>query len=104
MKAYMVFDREGGTAEGAVLVFANTAMNAKKMAWKALESWTSAGWIDVRVRWLRDEEVWLAQEEGVDLDSRPCVIESPRSCVRCDLWGRTTLDRNQVCGFCRVEE
>jgi carbon storage regulator len=104
MRAYMVFDREAGPAEGAVLVFHHTAQAAKSLGWRTVQAWTTAEWTDVSAKWIKNGEEELAEENNVDLKGHPRMIESPKACQRCELWGRTPLNAFGVCEFCDMEE
>lgn len=92
MRAYMVSDSE--PCEGAVLVFATTAREAKKVGFSALD-WCDE-WVDVRVQWLKDDghlrHLWDGETEH--------VVESPPTCQTCQLWGTSELI-DGVCEGCR---
>ena len=79
MRAYMVHG--GEPEEGASLVFANSAREAKRMGYYALTGFGLVDWyIDVRVKWLREgAEIHREKDE-------PHVIEAPASCWDCGLW------------------
>ncbi len=82
--------------DGACLIFAHTAREARKLAWPILESWWMAEcWIDVRIRRLRDMP-WLYRDaDAVKLAAdEPHAIECPTVCPRCQLWG---LDDPETC-------
>ena len=87
MRAYMAWS--GVMPEdGAVLVFAHTAQEARRTAWPILESLYSGEWIYVRARWLRDVP-WLIQQADEErwFGGVAHVIESPEACKCCGLWG-----------------
>lgn len=70
--------------ESAVLVFARTARDAKRMGWRTIvEDYMEADfYTEVRVRWMRDADpkVWGVTE--------PIILE-PAGCERCELWHAT---------------
>ena len=49
----------GDPAEGAALVFAETAKEARRLAFDTLRDWFDAEWIDTRVRRLRKHRDYL---------------------------------------------
>ena len=103
LRAYSVHNREAGPGEGALLVFANTAGQAKKLGFGTVNDWFDSEWHEVAAHWLRQSEEYLAEQEGVDLEGEPRLIESPKGCQRCELWGEP-LDSEQVCESCRDNE
>lgn len=104
LSAYSVYDHVAGQSEGAVLVFANRAADAKQMAFGTIRSWLDSEWIDVRAMWLSRDAAWLAEQEGVDLEGPPRMIESPKYCQRCEAWGSAPLDSEGICDSCREDE
>src|SRR5699024_5055056 len=99
LNAYSVFCRETGPQEGAVLVFARTAKDARKMAFPTLKDWMDLEWIEVAARRLDAATGWLAAQEEVDLHGKPQLIENPMSCDRCELWGEPISDAG-MCESC----
>jgi len=97
MKMYMGYDRIGGSGEGACLVFANNHKEARRLAWKTIQGWFDTEWIDISVRWLRDSE-YLRSEQKSD---EPHVVEGPKICECCELWGVSELDADGICGECK---
>ena len=87
----MAFSRSGGPIEGAVLVFANTAREAKKVAFPVMDGDIWDGWIDLAVWWLQgDDNKHLFESEGdKELLARGLahVIDNPKSCNACERWG-----------------
>lgn len=97
MKAYMGYDRVGGSGEGACLIFASNAKVARKRAWWTLRSWFDTEWIDVAAKLLRD----LPEHLKVLDNGTEQVIESPKCCSRCERWGGRLFEDS--CSMC-VEE
>jgi len=83
MKAYMGFDRIGGSEEGACRVFAPNAKVARKLAWKILQSWFQTEWFDAAVRLMKNLPSHLVKLDTGEEQS----IESPESCPKCLHWG-----------------
>lgn len=90
--------------EGAVLVFAHTAKEARKLAYPFIESWfDNIEWIDMRAQRLRGKEHLYAEADQEKLKAGiPHVIESPRSCRSCCLWG-SVIGEDGLCEYCRGE-
>ena len=97
IKAYSGFDANLGPEEGACLVFAYNSRQAKKLAYSILRNWGSE-YIDVRVRWLKDEDYLFKQMRS----DKPHVIESPETCDICGMWGGGEII-NGVCEMCRED-
>jgi len=93
MRAYMGY-WAGAPEEGACLIFAHTAREAKKFAYATLYGWCSdCEWIHVSVKWLRHK--YFMQLKEID---EPHVIESPPGCKHCENWG--VLNENSICSDC----
>lgn len=90
--------------EGAVLIFACSVREAKLLAWPILRSWFQVDYIDVSVRLVKDSEYLYAEadQEKLALD-KPHVIESPRTCEDCKLWGVSELNEEGYCNDCQDE-
>jgi len=86
LKAYMVC--EGDPEDGACLVFAHTAIEARKVGWPTVSMWGDGNWIDCRAIWLRDAKHLFAEADPEQLSAGiPHVIEAPKRCSTCNLWG-----------------
>jgi len=97
LKAYMAHD--GHPEEGAVLVFAHDAREAKKIAWPVLSGWDVEEYIHVRVNLLRDKSFLYDLKRSEDI---PHVIDNPTTCKGCELWG-DELDNRGYCEYCAEE-
>lgn len=73
----------GDPAEGAALVFAESAKEARRLAFDTLRGWFDAEWIDTRVRRLRKHRDYLM---GL-YDGKHAVCDDPDSCDVCGTWG-----------------
>lgn len=73
----------GDPAEGAALVFAESAKEARRLAFDTLRDWFDAEWIDTRVRRLRKHRDYLM---GL-YDGKHAVCDDPDSCDVCGTWG-----------------
>lgn len=92
-RPYMVFDRTGGSQEGAILVFAYTAQQARIMGRSIVSDWTDCRYIDVAAR-------RLGGCEHLKLKDEPHIIDNPPTCSDCDLWFPEPLDENGRCEAC----
>jgi len=102
LKAYSFHD--GEPTDGAVLVFAHNFQKAKKIAYRAVNSWTGCEFIDVKGHWIRND-AWLkanaANQEKLAADE-PHVIDNPPTCKGCELW-YAELDAFGYCETCAEE-
>ena len=99
MRAYMAFSRIESPTDGAILVIANTAKEARKMAYRSGDCWNVDKWTDQAVRWLRDssifglaDQLWLSQ-------NKPHIIISPTRCTSCGTWG-AGIYNGRICYHC----
>lgn len=77
----MAFDRHMGSEEGAMLVFANTAKEARKNSFGL--GWFNSEWTDWAATLIRDLPKHL---KALD-DGSVQTIESPPVCEACHCWG-----------------
>lgn len=90
--------------EGAVLVFARTAREAKPLGFAELSGWCSdITWTDLRVRRLRKHRDYVMGLRDPQRLDTPHTIDDPPSCERCHCWG-VPLDEADVCTTCREDE
>jgi len=103
MKAYIAFNRHYGTDEGAALVFANTAREAKKVVYPVMEGCIWHEWTDLGVRWLNsaDREHLFESEGDAALLAMGAahVIDNPTVCSACEQWGPQIM-ANGMCDKC----
>ena len=101
MKAYMGFDNLGGASEGAILIFAHTAREAKKVAWNDhsfIQDICDGDYINLRVTLMKDCDYIFKEANQDKLKANiPHVIESPTVCKDCELWGE---ELNEA-GYCQ---
>ena len=93
LHTYMGFSRSMGMEEGACLIFAHSAKEARKFAYRAIRDWFDGEWVDAAVLRLRDMP-WLCEEaDQVKLSlGVPHFIERPVSCPGCGQWGHGRID------------
>ena len=104
MRMYMAYDVQGAE-DGALLVFANTAREAKVTVYPEASCLLSVEYIDLRVHWLRDNSPHLLAAADQDKLAKgiPHVIDSPPSCELCCLWGDApeyVIEENGQCVAC----
>ena len=99
LKPYMGFDRQVGPEEGACLVFAHSAKEARSLAHYFVSSWGGEHWFDTAIRRMW-KKPWIFEEgDAAKLAADIAhVIESPRSCQTCGQWGLEQKDG--VCTNC----
>lgn len=82
-RAYMISGQS--PEDGAALVFHHTGRRARNLSWREvswLEEVAGGSIIGVRVKRLKSAHLW---EERTTTE--PEVIESPRTCPSCEMWG-----------------
>ena len=101
MKMYSGFSAFGGSEEGSVLIFANTAREAKKVAYPVLVGLDIVeDWLDVGVRWIRNSDYLRDHADQAKLArNEPHVIDDPPVCKTCELWGGE-LFNDGTCSLC----
>jgi len=97
----MGYSRYCGSHEGAVLIFAHTAKEAKSVADAPLSCLGIAeDWIDIGIRWIRTSDYLYEQADKDKLKAGVAhVIENPESCKGCEMWGGEFND-NGTCSIC----
>lgn len=102
MNLYMGFDSAAGSAEGAVLIFANTSKEARKIGWPVMKELYDTPWLTMSVRRLRRNLEHL-QKQAVQ--EGPHCIYDIEYCPNCELWGEDMgeIDDEGRCGYCRDE-
>jgi hypothetical protein len=100
LKMYMGYDVTLGNREAACLIFAHDTKEAKKIGFAVVNSWFDTDWIDMRVKQLRMEEHLYKEANPEKLAAGIAhVIESPRICQKCEMWGEE-INENGVCESC----
>lgn len=105
LKAYMGYSRSAGPEEGAILIFAHNAREAKLIGWNVLESiGICEEWIDIGINLIRNEP-WLFEEANQEKLSADVshVIDNPKICKNCEKWGESPIGPDGVCENCHTE-
>lgn len=96
---YMGYSAAMGSCEGAILIFANSAKEAKKLFWKNSIMLDIDEYIDMKVILIKDKP-FLEKEKKYDY---PHIVEFPTTCWRCDMWGEE-IGEDGLCDDCRELE
>jgi hypothetical protein len=102
LKPYMIYSRYAGQYEGAALVFAHTAKEARKIGWNGIGSDLTGGeYIDLAATLMKNSP-WIFGEADVEKFDKdePHVIDDPRCCTSCEMWG-LELFSDGLCQNCR---
>jgi len=101
MRAYMGYCIE--PYEGACLIFAHSAKEAKRLAWGYV-SYIGGDYVDVRVRWLRNRDHLFLSEADQEKLARgeAHAIDEPKYCNSCEFWGDPIGD-DGYCDDCRAD-
>ena len=107
MKTYMAYSRYVGSAQGAFLVFAHTAREAKKVAWTEVKDVLvdSCVYIDLAVRMIKSDDKYLFElgdQEKLN-NGIPHVVDQLPSCPICLMWD-SRLGDDGLCDCCREEK
>jgi hypothetical protein len=96
LKPYMAYSRLYGFQEGAILVIAHTAKEARKLAWG--HCFNVDEWIDQTATLIDQNVLILADQEMVNV-GQSHIIEYPEYCTDCQLWG-CGLTEDNLCANC----
>ena len=99
MNPYIVYDDSIGPQEGAAMVFAHTAREARKVGYPECRDWHGTAWIDCRARRLPSEPHLMEQA----VSDQPHIVHNPKTCERCGFWGGKPLEGGG-CEFCDAED
>ena len=94
LKTYIGYDKFEGARGGAVLIFAHSIKEAKKLAFPVLQEWFDMDWIDMRVNRIYGD--WLQKEK---LKNEPHTVKNPKVCEVCETWGTEPYDEH-ICKYC----
>lgn len=104
MKMYMVCAGQD-SEEGALLVFAHTAREARKLAWQKshwLSDWCD--YIDVRATLIKTANwLWAEADKEKLAQDIPHIVDEPLCCEDCWRWGHSPVGADYICDECREE-
>jgi hypothetical protein len=99
VKPYIAFLRSFGPAEGAFLVIASSAKEAKRLAWQN-SPMDYIEFTDLAVRLMRNTQNALPLAKQDKLKYKvPHVVKNPVGCDVCNVWG-AGLTTEGLCGNC----
>ena len=99
MKAYIGYSKSAGSYEGAILIFANNAKEAKKLARQSsVISELAENFFDVTVTWLKNSQYLFKQMRSSET---PHFIDNPITCTHCGMWGMGDIGEDGVCEACK---
>jgi hypothetical protein len=96
MKPYMAFSRNDGPEEGAILVIANRAKDARLLAWRSGDCINVDDWLDLGVRRVDMDNLALADQMKL-VANIPHTVFSPAGCEICEYWGQGITEDNLCC-------
>lgn len=103
LKAYMGSGED--STEGACLIFAHTAKEAKRIGYKDWARIWDIDFIEVRVRKLKQTDYLFSLADKGKLEKDiPHIIDDMPVCERCELWSEEPLNENGLCNDCRDYE
>jgi hypothetical protein len=100
LKPYMASGDD--SEEGAILVFAHNAKEAKLLAWHngTIREIIDGEYLQLRVSWMKHDDFMFKEADQEKLNTNiPHIVESPTTCNNCDLWG-LELNENGYCEDC----
>lgn len=97
LKPYMGFSRSLGSGEAAILIFAYSAKEARKLGYGVACGMFVDEWIDWVVKKLKAEPNIMKQLRG---KAEPCVVDDPETCPNCHLWGFEPVNGGECCVNC----
>jgi hypothetical protein len=105
LKPYMVYSEDAGSSDGASLVFARTVREARVIGWRELNGLYTDDYLDFNARLIKDSEYLFDEADKEKLQkNEPHVIETPRGCERCEMWGMGKINDEGLCENCADEE
>ena len=99
MKAYMGYSREAGSDDGAILIFANNAKEARKIGYtEAMASLGCESWIDFAVCLIKNPQIFSEANDMKIMRGEAHIILEPELCPTCQTWG--SVRKGNHCEFC----
>lgn len=100
LNIYMGFNSKLSSNECAILIFAKTSKEARKIGWVVMKSLHKTPWPDMAVRRLNKNLEYLYGDADQDklIEDIPHVVVDMRVCPSCELFGEEYNDDH--CGYC----
>lgn len=103
LKPYMVFSNFSGSAEGALLVFAHSVREARKVGWRCFSGELTDQYIDFGANLIRNSDFLLAEADIPKLIAdEPHGVWNIKSCKWCERWGQSAIGDDELCEDCRA--
>lgn len=105
LKPYVGYFRGAGAGKGAVLIFAHTAEEAKKVGWRCStlrNEICDDDYLDMAVRLLKGKHLFLNADRIKLARDTAHVIDEPTRCKLCGWW-EGPIDAEGVCLSCVQE-
>ena len=101
LNAYMGYSRNMGPSEGAVLIFAHTAREAKRVGMRSvLSDITGGDFLDMAIRRIREPGVERHGDAEKLARDEPHMNDSPNGCCDCECWFAAPYDAAGRCESC----
>ena len=98
LNMYMGYSKSMGPEEGAFLVFARTAKEARTVFWRGDAYLVCDDYLDAAVRRLRDCD-WLYEDANQKkLENNIAHEVEPKACYECGMWGQSPI--SNLSGMC----
>lgn len=101
LNTYMAYSRGAGARESAILVFAHNRREAKAIAWYPASEFVEE-YIDLAINRLHEPQLYENANAEKLAQGIPHVIDSPRSCKDCEMWGYH-LNDDGICEDCEQD-
>lgn len=99
LKPYIAFSRDAGPHEGAILVIAHTAKQARLLAWQSGDCLNVEDWLDQAVLLLKGKSHLVLADQTKLQSNEPHVIADPVGCQECGTWGGG-ITADNLCAHC----
>ena len=101
LKPYMGFSNFSGSEDGAVLIFAHTAKEARVVGWIAGGDILTDDYSDFTANLLRNHEhLFACADQAKIKQDIPHMVMEPPFCAECGMWG-DVIGADGLCDGCR---
>ena len=102
LKPYMIYSAGAGPEEGAMLVFAHSVREARKIGWQQGGNDLTSEYIDLAANILRDCPWLYVEADQIKLlNDEPHLVWNIRFCEYCGQWGQSEIGEDGLCEECR---
>jgi hypothetical protein len=105
LKPYIGYSRSLGASDGAILIFANSAREAKKIGFPYVDNLLTFEFTDFAVNRLWDRDfVFVDADPNLVKGNIPHVIDNPTCCEDCGYFGHEKINpESGICIACENE-